>query len=170
MKLADIIQKLNIIAGKHGIGRIDMIENGLYGNKFKWVYEAPAAQILIYSHKEIEKLVLPKETVNFKHEFIDKKWAKLVYHALVYSPLAKALMSFIDHVQPYVNGKIALKLFKGNFTVIKRESNVSLVNIDSKNLKLKLDLDTVPYGFEEYSFALKHPEVFIGHLGKLKVK
>ena len=170
IELADMIQKLNVLGGKHGIGRIDMIENGLYGNKFKWIYEAPAAQILIYSHKEIEKLVLPKETINFKHEFIDKKWSKLVYHALVYSPLAKALMSFIDHIQPYVNGKIALKLFKGNITVMKRESSVSLVNVDSKNLKLKLDLDTVPYGFEEYSFALKHPEVFAGHLGKLKVK
>ncbi|OGK09192.1 argininosuccinate synthase [Candidatus Roizmanbacteria bacterium RIFCSPHIGHO2_01_FULL_35_10] len=170
IKLSEMIQKLNIIAGKHGIGRIDMIENGLYGNKFKWVYEAPAAQILIYCHKEIEKLVLPKETINFKHEFIDKKWVKLVYHALVYSPLAKALMSFINHIQPYVNGKIDLKLYKGNFIVMKRESGNSLVNIDSKNLKLKLDLDTIPYGFEEYSFALKHPEVFTIHLGKLKVK
>jgi len=106
MKLSDLIQTLNIVAGKHGVGRIDMVENGLYGNKFKWVYEAPAAQIIIYCHKEIEKLVLPKETLNFKHHVIDKKFASLIYHALVYSPLAKALMCFIDYVQPYIEGKI----------------------------------------------------------------
>ncbi len=170
MKLADIIQKINTIAGKHGIGRIDMLENGLYGNKFKWVYEAPAAQILLYCHKELEKLVLPKETANFKHDIIDKKWSKLIYHALVYSPLAKALMSFIEYVQPYVNGIIKLKLLKGTFSVLKRHSKYSLVGLESKNLELKLELDTVPYGFEEYSFATKHPEVFENHLGKLKVK
>ncbi len=96
MKLAALIQHLNFVGGKHGIGRIDMIENGLYGNKVKWVYEAPAAQILIEAHKELEKLVLPKQTQYFKHEIVDKQWAKLVYHALVYSPLAKALMAFIE--------------------------------------------------------------------------
>src|SRR3990167_1997673 len=168
IKLSEMIQKLNIIAGKHGIGRIDMIENGLYGNKFKWVYEAPAAQIIIYCHKEIEKLVLPKETLNFKHHVIDKKFASLIYHALVYSPLAKALMCFIDYVQPYIEGKITIKLFKGNFTVIKRQSKYSLVGIESHNLKLKLDLDTIPYGFEEYSFSLKHPKVFDHHYEKIK--
>jgi argininosuccinate synthase len=165
IKLSELFIMLNKLGGKHGIGRIDMIENGLYGNKFKWVYEAPAAKILIYAHKEIEKLVLPKSTLTFKQNVIDKKWAELVYHALVYSPLAKALMAFIESVQPYVTGKITLKLFKGNFIVVKREATNSLVGLDSKNLKFYLDLDEVPYGFEEYNFASKHPEVFYKHLG-----
>lgn len=166
--LADMFLTLNKLGGKHGIGRVDMIENGLYGNKFKWVYEDPAAQILIYAHKEIEKLVLPKETLWFKHELIDKKWTKLVYHALVYSPLAKALTAFIDHIQPYINGKITLKLYKGGYMVIKREAMSALVNVDSHNLTFNFGLDTVPYGFEEYSFASKHPDVFVGHLGAYK--
>lgn len=168
MKLSDIIQKLNIVAGKHGIGRINMIENGLYGNKFKWVYEAPAASILIYCHKEIEKLVLPKESLTFKHNVIDKKWTQLVYHTFVYSPLTKALFAFIDELQMYVNGKITLELYKGNFTVVRRHAKESLVNIDTKSIKLKIGPDTIPYGFEEYSFALKHPHVFTDYLGKIK--
>lgn len=170
VKLSNLFLTLNTLGGKHGIGRIDMIENGLYGNKFKWVYEAPAAQMIIYAHKEVEKLVLPKESLIFKHEVIDKKWAKLVYHALVYNPLAKSLMAFIENLQPYVNGKITLQLFKGSFTVMKRDAINSLVNLDSKNLNFYLELDEVPYGFEEYSFASKHPEVFIDHLGKFKSK
>ena len=168
--LASIFQELNTLGGKHGIGRVDMIENGLYGNKFKWVYEDPAAQILLYAHKEIEKLVFPKETQWFKHEIIDKKWTKLVYHALVYSPLAKSLMNFIEYLQPYVNGKISLKLYKGTFTVVKREVTDSLVGIDAHDLNLREEIDMVPYGFEEYSFSLKHSEVFANHLGKAKIK
>lgn len=167
-KLSEIFLELNKVGGKHGIGRIDMIENGLYGNKFKWVYEAPAAQMIIYAHKELEKLVLPKESLTFKQEVIDKKWAKLVYHAMVYNPLAKSLMAFINYLQQYVEGTITLKLLKGNITVIKRESANSLVNIEASNLKFHLDLDEVPYGFEEYSFASKHPDVFTKHLGKSK--
>lgn len=167
IKLSDLFIMLNTLGGKHGIGRVDMIENGLYGNKFKWVYEAPAAQIIIYAHKEIEKLVLPKSTLIYKQNIIDKKWAELVYHAMAYSPLAKALMAFIESVQPYINGKITLKLFKGNFKVIKREAAGSLVNLDSKNLKFYLPLDEVPYGFEEYSFTSTHPEVIVNHLGTI---
>lgn len=175
--LADLFLKLNQIGGSHGIGRIDMIENGLYGNKFKWVYEAPAAQIIIFAHKEIEKLVLPKATLSFKHNLVDKKWAELVYHAQVYSPLARALMSFIENTQQYINGNICLKLFKGTYSVMKRSANNSLVNLDSKNLHFSLPagqaglpLDEIPYGFEEYSFGLKHNQVFADHLFRFREK
>lgn len=164
--LADLFLKLNTMAGQHGIGRVDMLENGLYGNKFKWVYELPAATAIMYAHKELEKLVLPKETLWFKHTVIDPKWAKLVYHAQVYSPLAQSLMSFIDTTQKYVNGTITLKLFKGMVTVVKRKAVGSLVNIDATSLKFREGLDVVPYGFEEYSFASVHAEVFSNHLGK----
>jgi len=168
MKLADLMQKLNVIGGKHGVGRVDMIENGLYGNKFKWVYEAPAAQILIKAHKEIEKLVLPKTTLWFKHDLIDKQWAKLIYHAQVYSPLASALMAFIDDLQPYVNGAVTVKLFKGAATIIQRQCPSSLIGIEAKNLRLQHGSTDVPYGFEEYSFASKHHQVITKHLGKFK--
>jgi argininosuccinate synthase len=167
MKLAELIQNLNVIGGKHGVGRIDMIENGLYGNKVKWVYEAPAAQILIEAHKELEKLVLPKQTQYFKHEIIDKQWAKLVYHALVYSPLAKALMAFIEDLQAYVNGEVMIKLYKGKAVIVKRKCAGSLVGLEAKTLNLKWGAVEVPYGFEEYSFAKKHPPVLAAHLGAI---
>ncbi|KKU87337.1 MAG: Argininosuccinate synthase [Candidatus Yanofskybacteria bacterium GW2011_GWA1_48_10] len=165
ISLAELFLSLNTLGGKHGIGRVDMLENGLYGNKFKWVYELPAATAILYAHKELEKLVLPKETLWFKHTVIDQKWAKLVYHAQVYSPLAKSLMSFIDATQQYVNGTIALKLFKGMVTVVKRSAEASLVNIDASSLTFREGMDMVPYGFEEYSFASKHSEVFANYLG-----
>ncbi|MBI4035038.1 MAG: argininosuccinate synthase [Candidatus Chisholmbacteria bacterium] len=167
MKLAALIQHLNFVGGKHGIGRIDMIENGLYGNKVKWVYEAPAAQILIEAHKELEKLVLPKQTQYFKHEIVDKQWAKLVYHALVYSPLAKALMAFIEDLQAYVNGEVMIKLYKGKAVIVKRKCAGSLVGLEAKTLDLKWGAVEVPYGFEEYSFSSKHPEVVEKHLGAI---
>lgn len=170
MKLATLFQKLNTLGGKHGIGRVDMIENGLYGNKFKWVYENPAAQMIIYSHKELEKLILPKETLWFKHDVIDKKWTQLIYQSLVYSPLAQSLMTCIENMQKYVNGTIWLKLYKGSFVVIKRQTKDSLVGIDSHNFKLRQELDTVPFGFEEYLFSSKHPEVFTNHLGVAQEK
>lgn len=167
LKLAELIQELNIIGGKHGIGRIDMIENGLYGNKVKWVYEAPAAQIIIETHKELEKLVFPKMTQNFKHEVIDKQWAKLVYHAMVYSPLAKALMSFVDYLQQYVSGEVIVKLFKGKATITKRNCAGSLIGLEAKTLALNWGAVEVPYGFEEYSFAKKHLGVIAAHLGEI---
>lgn len=165
MPLEQLFMYLNQLAGSHGIGRVDMLENGLYGNKFKWVYELPAATAILYAHKELEKLVLPKETLWFKHTVIDPKWAKLVYHAQVYSPLASSLMAFIRKTQQYVNGTITLKLFKGMVTVVKRESAASLVNIDASTLHFREGMDMIPYGFEEYSFASKHEEVFATHLG-----
>ncbi len=165
MSLADLFIHLNVLAGGHGIGRVDMLENGLYGNKFKWVYELPAATAILFAHKELEKLVLPKETLWFKHTVIDPKWAKLVYHAQVYSPLASSLMAFIQTTQQYVMGTITLKLFKGSVTVLKRASDASLVNIDASTLHFREGMDMIPYGFEEYSFASKHQGVFSGYLG-----
>jgi len=157
--LADLFQKLNSLGGKHGIGRIDMIENGLYGNKFRWIYEAPAAQILINAHKEIEKLVLPQTSLYIKHDIIDKKWTELAYKSLIYNPATKALMAFIEETQKYVNGSITLKLFKGSVEIVKRSSKASLIKLDPKDVVAQDEMNTVPFGFEEYSFASKHKEV-----------
>ncbi|MBI3366626.1 argininosuccinate synthase [Candidatus Roizmanbacteria bacterium] len=169
MKLAELIQKLNIIGGKHGIGRIDMIENGLYGNKFRWVYEAPAAEILIDAHKEIERLVFPKESLYFKHYVIDKQWTKLAYHSFFYSPLSSALMSFIDIMEQYVHGKVKIKLFKGKAWIMSRKTDDSLTKLDPKDIVAKEVMDIIPYGFEEYSFASKHESVIADYLGELKI-
>lgn len=159
LELADIMLKLNKLGGKHGIGRVDMIENGLYGNKFRWIYEAPAAEILISAHREIEKLVLPKETLYYKQEIVDKKWTKLAYHSFFYSPLAKALFNFIEEIQQYVNGKIKMKLFKGKVWIISRHCEATLTKLDPKDIVPPEIMDKVPYGFEEYSFMAKHPQI-----------
>ncbi len=164
MKLAQLIQHLNKLGGKHGVGRVDMIENGLYGNKFRWVYEAPAAVMLIAAHQELEKLVLPKATQDFKHGQVDPQWTKLAYHSAFYAPLAKSLMAFISTTQQYVNGEVTLKLYKGNFGVVSWKSLASLIKLDTQKMVAKEAMNTVPYGFEEYSFASVHPEVIGGHL------
>ena len=166
MKLADMIFKLNILVGKHGIGRMDMIENGLYGNKFRWVYEAPAAEVLIMAHVDLEKIVLPQQSLYFKHHVIDKKWTELAYKSFFYSPLCKSLMAFIDTMQEYVNGSVTLKLYKGRAHIVKRKSDDSLIKLDPKDIVAREDMDVVPYGFEEYSFASKHNEVVKSHFVK----
>ncbi|OGG03686.1 argininosuccinate synthase [Candidatus Gottesmanbacteria bacterium RBG_16_37_8] len=151
-ELTAIIENLNKIGGVHGIGRKDMIENGLYGNKFRWVYESPAADILLSAHKELEKAVLPKQTLYFKEQVIDKKWAELAYYSYWYSPLMAGLTGFIKQMQKYVTGSITLFLYKGSIAIIKRSSPCSIVKSIYPEIK-----DFVPFGYEEYLFSSTHP-------------
>ncbi|GEL08249.1 argininosuccinate synthase [Salisediminibacterium halotolerans] len=127
MSLAELIKELNVIGGKHGIGRIDHIENRLVGIKAREVYETPAALILINAHKELEFLTLPKEVTQYKVN-IDQKMTQLVYDGLWYSPIKNALEAFIDETQKDVNGKIKVKLWKGTHMVVARHSENSLYN------------------------------------------
>lgn len=126
-KLADLIVKLNGIAGKHGIGRIDHVENRLVGIKSREVYEAPAAMTLIAAHKELEDLTLVKELAHFK-PVIEKKLTELIYDGLWFSPLKDALLGFLKETQQYVNGVVRVKLFKGHAIVEGRKSENSLYN------------------------------------------
>lgn len=127
MSLVDLIEKLNLLGGKHGVGRIDHIENRLVGIKSREVYENPAALILIQAHKELEFLTLPREVSQFKAT-IDEQMAKVIYEGLWYSPLVNALGAFIEETQKNVTGKIRVKLQKGNHTVVGRQSPYSLYN------------------------------------------
>ncbi|WP_368975492.1 argininosuccinate synthase [Caldifermentibacillus hisashii] len=127
MKLAALIQELNEIAGKHGVGRIDHIENRLVGIKSREVYENPAALVLINAHKEMEFLTLPREVTQFKTQ-IESQYAKIIYEGLWYSPLRPAIDAFIEETQKSVTGTIKVKLFKGNHVVVARKSPVSLYN------------------------------------------
>jgi argininosuccinate synthase len=120
-----IIDKLNDIGGKHGIGRLDLIENRVVGIKSREVYEAPAATILHKAHHELEKLVMDKETFRFKQGVSDKV-ANLIYDGLWFTPLFDALMAFVDSTQQNVTGEIKLELFKGTVTVLSRNSVYSL--------------------------------------------
>ncbi|WP_107942814.1 argininosuccinate synthase [Metasolibacillus fluoroglycofenilyticus] len=127
MKLADLIQALNAIAGEHGVGRIDHVENRLVGIKSREVYEIPGAKVLLTAHKELEDLTLVKEMAHFK-PVIEKKLSELIYDGLWFSPLRPALEAFLKETQQYVNGTVRVKLFKGHAIVEGRKSPNSLYN------------------------------------------
>lgn len=126
----ELVKTLNFIGGKHGIGRMDLIENRVVGIKSREVYEAPAAVILHAAHKELEKLILDKETFRYKQE-ISNKVANLIYDGLWFSPLFNSLMAFVDVSQENITGSVTLEFYKGNITVLSRSSLFSLYN---KNL------------------------------------
>lgn len=120
-----IVDTLNKIAGLHGIGRIDMIENRVVGIKSREIYEAPAATLLHKAHYELEKLVLDKETFRFKQD-ISNKIANMIYDGLWFTPLFKSLTAFVEQTQENVTGEIVLELYKGNVIVLSRSSDYSL--------------------------------------------
>jgi len=125
MSLVDLIIHLNQRGGKHGVGRIDMIENRLVGIKSREIYEAPAATILIEAHRALESLTLTRETLHFK-PILENKFSELVYYGLWYEPLREALLAAVTSTQAKVSGRIKVKLFKGDCVVVGRESEYSL--------------------------------------------
>ena len=116
---------MNTIAGKHGVGRIDHVENRLVGIKSREVYEAPAAMTLIKAHKELEDITLVKDVAHFK-PVIEKKLTELIYNGLWFSPLRGALIAFLAETQKTVTGTVRVKLFKGHAIVEGRKSEYSL--------------------------------------------
>ena len=125
----DIVCKLNEIGGINGIGRVDMMENRLVGIKSREIYEFPAATILMNVHRELESLVLDRETMHYK-ELIAQKYSELIYYGLWYSPLKKALDAFINQTQKEVTGFVRLKLYKGMCNRVGRKSSYSLYNLN----------------------------------------
>ena len=121
LKLQELIVEMNRIAGAHGIGIVDIIENRIVGIKSREVYEAPAAISLIECHKDLENLVLTDYEVNFKR-IIEEKWSWLVYSGLWLEPLRRDLDEFINATQSRVNGKVKLKLQNGSCRVVGRSS------------------------------------------------
>lgn len=123
--LIDLIKKLNELGGAYGIGRTDLVENRLIGIKSREIYEAPAAHLLISAHKEIEALVLDRETVHKKQK-VSLDYSDLIYYGLWYTPKKKKLDNFINKTQSKVTGTAKLKLFKGGFICVGRKSPYSL--------------------------------------------
>ncbi|WP_237981710.1 argininosuccinate synthase [Bacillus thuringiensis] len=123
--LSELIKTLNAVAGKHGVGRIDHVENRLVGIKSREVYECPAAMTLITAHKELEDLTLVKEVAHFK-PMIEQKITELIYNGLWFSPLKQALHAFLQETQKNVTGTVRVKLFKGHAIVEGRKSEYSL--------------------------------------------
>ncbi len=125
LKLADLILKLDRLAGQHGIGRIDHVENRLVGIKSREIYECPAATVLMTAHKDLEDITLEKEVAHFK-PVIEQKLSELIYNGLWFSPLMPALQAFLKQTQTNVTGVVRVKLFKGNVICEGRRSPNSL--------------------------------------------
>lgn len=123
--LSDLILHLNEVAGQHGVGRIDHVENRLVGIKSREVYECPGAVTLLKAHKELEDLTLVKEVAHFK-PIVEQKMAELIYNGLWFSPLKEALDAFLQETQQNVTGVVRVKLFKGHAIVEGRKSPYSL--------------------------------------------
>lgn len=124
-----LISQLNQLAGNHGIGRIDMLENRLVGIKSREIYESPAMWVLIQAHRDLESLTLTGDVTRYKRS-IEETYSQLVYNGLWYSPLKTALDAFIQKTQERVSGIVRVKLFKGNAIIVGRKSDYSLYSLD----------------------------------------
>ena len=125
MPFVELIESLETIAGSHGVGRIDMIENRLVGIKSREIYEAPAAVVLHAAHAELEKLVIARDLDRIRHDMA-RTYADLVYNGLWYSHAREAIDAFVKAIQPRVTGVVRLKLFKGDCRVVGRKSPFGL--------------------------------------------
>ncbi|HEY9749951.1 MAG TPA: argininosuccinate synthase [Allocoleopsis sp.] len=124
-----LITRLNELAGNHGVGRIDMLENRLVGIKSREIYETPALLVLIQAHRDLESLTLTADVTHYKRG-IEETYSQLVYNGLWYSPLKGALDAFVQQTQERVSGTVRVKLFKGNATMVGRQSANSLYSPD----------------------------------------
>jgi len=124
-----LIEKLNEIGGKNGVGIMDMVENRLVGMKSRGVYETPGGTILYNAHKELEYITLDKQTMRFK-QMVSDKYSELVYDGLWFTPLKDALDAFVDSTQQNVTGTVVMKLYKGSCILSGMSSKYSLYNKD----------------------------------------
>jgi len=129
MSPAELVRHLNRVAGAHGVGRVDMVENRLVGMKSRGVYEAPAGTVLTVALRDLEAITLDRDTVRFK-ELVAARYADLVYFGLWYSPLREALDAFLESTHRYVTGTVTVELYKGHCWAVSRSSPYSLYRQD----------------------------------------
>jgi len=129
MPLTELINSIETIAGAHGIGRIDMVENRLVGIKSREIYEAPAATVLHTAHRELETLVVPRDLERLKND-LGRTYADLVYNGLWFTPTREAIDAFVATVQERVTGTARVKLFKGDCHVVGRKAPYTLYEPD----------------------------------------
>ncbi len=120
-----LVQRLNELAGKHGVGRIDHVESRLVGIKSREIYEAPAATVLLKAHQALEAMTLTRQQLRF-NEKVSSEYAEIVYNGLWFTSLRRDLSVYVDSCQRYVIGTVRVKLFKGNCSIVGRKSPVSL--------------------------------------------
>jgi argininosuccinate synthase len=124
-----MVTELNQIGGRHGIGRVDLVENRLVGLKSRGIYECPGATILYAAHRELESLALDRDTAHYK-ELVGPKFGELTYYGQWFTPLRDALQTFVSRTQKFVTGSVKLKLYKGNIDVLSRKCDRSLYSQD----------------------------------------
>ena len=122
---AAVMETLNKIAGRHGIGRDDIVENRFVGMKSRGCYETPAGTVMLKAHRAIESITLDRETAHLKDELMPK-YAKMIYNGFWFAPEREMLQAAIDQTQSVVNGEVRIKLYKGSVTVVGRKSENSL--------------------------------------------
>src|SRR5690606_17581954 len=122
-----VMQALNRIGGKHGVGRVDMVENRFVGMKSRGVYETPGGSILHFAHRQLESLTMDREVMHLRDSLIPR-YAELVYYGFWFSPERLALQALVEESQRNVTGTVRLKLYKGGIYVAGRKSPVSLYN------------------------------------------
>src|SRR5208282_2772310 len=124
---AGVLRELNRLGGKHGVGRVDLVENRFVGMKSRGVYETPGGTILHFAHRQVETLTLDREVMHLRDSLIPR-YAELVYYGFWFSPEREALQAFVTESQQNVTGAVRLKLYKGNIITAGRKSPVSLYN------------------------------------------
>ncbi|MBA2287113.1 MAG: argininosuccinate synthase [Ktedonobacteraceae bacterium] len=134
LPLDQLIERLNVVGGANGIGKIDLFEDGIMGLKSREIYEAPAATILLKLHRDLEQFCLTKEEVQLKRQ-LDAHWARLVYHGEWFHPLKEAIDAFIASTQKVVNGEYTVQLYKGNIDIVARSASGGLFFPDVRSIK-----------------------------------
>ncbi|TGM23600.1 argininosuccinate synthase [Leptospira selangorensis] len=127
MNPLEVMETLNDLGGKNGVGRVDIVENRLVGIKSRGVYETPGGTILHIAHRDLESITLDRDTQHKKDE-LSQEFARYIYNGQWYSNQMNALRAYMDYTQKYVNGTVRIKLYKGNCSVVGRKSNKSLYN------------------------------------------
>jgi argininosuccinate synthase len=124
---AALIERANQIGGRHGVGRVDLVENRFVGIKSRGVYESPGATLLLHAHRAVEQLTLDREQAHLRDSLLTR-YAELIYYGFWFAPEREALQALIDHTQRNVTGRARLKLFKGGVWIVGRQSPRSLYN------------------------------------------
>ncbi len=131
---AGVLKALNKLGGKHGIGRVDLVENRFVGMKSRGVYETPGGTILMQAHRQVESLTMDREVMHLRDSLIPK-YAELVYYGFWFAPEREALQALVDESQKYVTGTVRLKLYKGNIITCGRKSKYSLYDMNIASME-----------------------------------
>jgi argininosuccinate synthase len=121
----ELVARLNVVGGKHGVGQVTLVENRLVGMKSRGVYETPGGTILYEAHKALEQICLERDLYHFKQQ-VAVKYGELVYYGQWFHPLRESLQAFVDHASEVVTGTVRVKLFKGRATAVSAASPRSL--------------------------------------------